>query len=69
MSPNSVRVALPLPVGTVTSGSYVPWLEKSIAMGYVVPKYTHPGAKLLVDARGTTIPATVVPLPFYRRKK
>ena len=25
------------PVGTVTSGSYVPWLEKSVAMGYVEP--------------------------------
>jgi aminomethyltransferase len=57
------------PVGTVTSGSYVPWLEKSIAMGYAVPKYAYPGAKLLVDARGSKIPATVVPLPFYKRKK
>jgi aminomethyltransferase len=57
------------PVGVVTSGSYVPWLEKSIAMGYAVPKYAYPGAKLLIDVRGSKIPAAVVPLPFYKRKK
>ncbi len=57
------------PVGTVTSGSFAPWLGKSIAMGYAVPKYADPGAKLLVDVRGSVIPAAVVPLPFYKRKK
>jgi aminomethyltransferase len=57
------------PVGVVTSGSYVPWLEKSIAMGYAVPKSAYPGAKLLIDVRGSKIPAAVVPLPFYKRKK
>jgi aminomethyltransferase len=55
-------------VGTVTSGSYVPHLEKSIAMGYVPPAHAAVGAKLAVDLRGTRIPATVVPLPFYKRK-
>ncbi|MBL8864907.1 MAG: glycine cleavage system aminomethyltransferase GcvT [Planctomycetia bacterium] len=57
------------PVGVVTSGSYAPWLEKSIAMGMVGPNYTAPGTKLLVDIRGTAVPATVVPLPFYKRAK
>lgn len=57
------------PIGVVTSGSYVPWLGKSVAMGYAVPKYAFPGARLLVDVRGTTIPAAVVPLPFYKRPK
>jgi len=56
------------PVGTVTSGSYVPHLEKSIAMGYVPPAHAAVGTKLAVDLRGTRIPATVVPLPFYKRK-
>ena len=55
------------PVGTVTSGSYVPWLEKSIAMAYVGPSGTTPGTRLSVDIRGTLTPATVVPLPFYKR--
>ncbi|HJZ55819.1 MAG TPA: glycine cleavage system aminomethyltransferase GcvT [Gemmataceae bacterium] len=57
------------PAGTVTSGSFTPWLEKSIAMGYVEPKYTAPGTKLVIDVRGSVLNATVVPLPFYKRKK
>ncbi len=56
------------PVGTVTSGSYVPHLEKSIAMGYVPPAHAAVGTELAVDLRGTHVPATVVPLPFYKRK-
>jgi aminomethyltransferase len=57
------------PVGSVTSGSFAPWLEKSIAMGYVVPGHAAPGTRLQIDARGSTLPAAVVPLPFYKRKK
>jgi aminomethyltransferase len=57
------------PAGTVTSGSFAPWLEKSIAMGYVAPAHAAPGTQLQVDLRGTTVPAAVVPLPFYRRVK
>jgi aminomethyltransferase len=57
------------PVGTVTSGSFAPWVGKSIAMGYVAPHLAAPGTRLLVDARGTHLPAAVVPLPFYRRPR
>jgi aminomethyltransferase len=57
------------PAGTVTSGSFCPWLEKSLAMGYVPPAFASPGTALDVDIRGTRTPATVVPLPFYKRKK
>ncbi|HXD87567.1 MAG TPA: glycine cleavage system aminomethyltransferase GcvT [Urbifossiella sp.] len=57
------------PVGAVTSGSYCPWLEKSLAMAYVEPAFAQPGAALDVDIRGTPAPATVVPLPFYKRKR
>jgi aminomethyltransferase len=56
-------------VGAVTSGSYAPWLEKSIAMGYVEPGSAAVGTRLAVDVRGSLIPATVVGLPFYKRKK
>jgi aminomethyltransferase len=56
-------------VGTVTSGSFAPWLEKSIAMAYVGPEHTAAGTRLMVDIRGTQTPAAVVPLPFYKRKK
>jgi aminomethyltransferase len=56
-------------IGRVTSGSYVPWLEKSIAMGYVDPGHASVGTKLNVDIRGTLAPAAVVAMPFYKRKK
>jgi aminomethyltransferase len=55
--------------GTVTSGSFCPWLDRSLAMGYVETRYSIPGTRLLIDVRGSTLNATVVPLPFYSRKK
>jgi aminomethyltransferase len=55
-------------IGTVTSGSYAPTLEKSIAMGYVPAKYAVVGTSLMVDIRGTPTPAKVVALPFYKRR-
>ena len=55
--------------GTVTSGSLCPWTDKSLAMGYVQPAVAATGTRLAVDVRGTLLDATVVPLPFYKRKK
>ncbi len=55
--------------GTVSSGSLCPWLDKSLAMGYVLPQYAPVGTKLAIDVRGSKLDATVVPLPFYKRKK
>jgi aminomethyltransferase len=55
--------------GTVTSGSFCPWIDKSLAMAYVRPDLSAPGTPLDADARGSTLAATVVPLPFYKRKK
>lgn len=57
-----------LPAGTVTSGSFCPWLDKSLAMAYVRPELASVGTPLDVDARGATLQATVVPMPFYKRK-
>lgn len=54
-------------IGGVTSGTLSPTLDLSIAMGYVQPQYAPLGTRLLVDIRGQTEPAQVVPLPFYRR--
>lgn len=56
-------------VGTVTSGSFSPTLQRPIAMGYVNPAAAHAGQTLAVDLRGKRLPATVVPLPFYDRNK
>ncbi|HMP78438.1 MAG TPA: glycine cleavage system aminomethyltransferase GcvT [Pirellulaceae bacterium] len=56
-------------VGTVTSGTFAPTLEKSIAMGYVHPKFSVIGTDLKVEVRGNMLLARVVKLPFYTRPK
>jgi len=56
-------------VGAVTSGTWSPVLEKSIAMAYVPKDLREPGTPLEVDVRGRREKAAVVKLPFYRRKK
>ena len=56
-------------VGTVTSGSFCPWLDKSLAMGYINASLSAAGTRLAIDVRGSQLDATVVPLPFYSRKK
>jgi aminomethyltransferase len=56
-------------VGTVTSGSFSPTLEKSIAMAYVARERSATGSPLEVDIRGRREAARVVKLPFYRRSK
>lgn len=54
-------------IGQVTSGSFSPTLDTSIAMGYVLAGYFDPGTRLEVDIRGRSTIAEVVPLPFYSR--
>lgn len=56
------------PIGEVTSGTFSPTLQKSIALAYVPPDAAAPGAALEVDVRGHLEPARVVPLPFYKRE-
>lgn len=55
------------PVGRVTSGSFAPWLKKSIAMAFVPAKLTRIGREYWVDIRGRARKAVVVKRPFYRR--
>lgn len=56
-------------VGVVTSGTQSPTLGKNIAMGLLKPELSQPGARLDIDIRGNVTPATVIPLPFYKRAK
>lgn len=56
-------------VGVVTSGTQSPTLNKNIAMGLLNSELAEPGTRLEVDIRGTRCPATVVPLPFYKKGK
>ncbi|MFT4050971.1 MAG: glycine cleavage system aminomethyltransferase GcvT [Microbacterium sp.] len=55
------------PIGEITSGALSPTLGHPIAMAFVPPAHAAPGTPVLVDVRGTRIPATVTALPFYRR--
>lgn len=54
-------------IGHVTSGTFSPTLEKSIAMAYVEPAHAVVGTELHVDIRGQREAAQVVKLPFYKR--
>jgi aminomethyltransferase len=57
------------PVAEVTSGSWGPYLERSIAMAYLPLELAEEGRELSTDVRGRRIPARVSKLPFYRRPK
>ena len=56
-------------VGTVTSGTLSPTLNKSIAMAYVDSTFAAEGTELTADLNGSLIPAKIVKLPFYKRQK
>jgi aminomethyltransferase len=55
-------------VGEVTSGTFGPTVQKSIAMAYVDAGHAGEGTKLNVDLKGTAVAAMVVKLPFYKKK-
>ncbi len=54
-------------VGKVTSGTYSPTLEKSIAMGYIKSSLAKAGNAVELEIRNQRIPGYTVKLPFYRR--
>ena len=56
-------------VGHVTSGTYSPTLDTSIAMGYVLMEFASPGQRLQIDIRGRLTGAEVTQLPFYSRRR
>ena len=55
------------PIGRVTSGTHSPTLGKLIAMASLPREHAAVGTELAVDVRGKGTPATVTPLPFYKR--
>ena len=46
-----------------------PTLTRCIAMAYVDAPLTAVGTNLCVDCRGTSLAATITPLPFYKKPK
>lgn len=55
-------------IGEVTSGTFSPTLEKPIAMAYLERAAAIFDANVDVDIRGQSERATIIKLPFYRRK-
>ncbi len=56
-------------IGAVTSGTFCPTVNKTIAMAYVDPGQKSPGTSVGIDIRGKEEAARIVPLPFYKRPK
>jgi aminomethyltransferase len=57
----------PAAIGEVTSGTFSPTLQRSIAMAYVQTSRAEIGQNVEVDLRGTIVPAKIVSLPFYKK--
>lgn len=56
------------PVGRVTSGTFGPWVQRSIALAYLPRELAVPGTRVEVEVRDRLVAAEVVKLPFYRRQ-
>ncbi|HNW58477.1 MAG TPA: glycine cleavage system aminomethyltransferase GcvT [bacterium] len=54
-------------IGTVTSGTFSPSLEKGIGTGYVPAGMAAVGTPIEIEIRNTRMPATVCETPFYRK--
>ncbi|WP_254862802.1 glycine cleavage system aminomethyltransferase GcvT [Halovivax gelatinilyticus] len=51
-------------IGTVTSGTMSPTLDRAIGLAYVPVEYADPGTELSISVRGRTKRAKVEPIPF-----
>lgn len=54
-------------VGTVTSGTVSPVLDKPIALGYVETSQAYEGNVINFSVRGKVVPARIVNLPFVKK--
>ena len=54
-------------IGTLTSGTVSPMLEKPIALGYVDTEFKSVGTKVNIVIRDKEIPAEIVKLPFIEK--
>ena len=55
-------------IGSITSGTFGPSVNSSIAMGYVKYDFSRIGNKILLEIRGKKLDAKVSDLPFYKKK-
>ena len=55
-------------IGTVTTGSYAPTLDKNLGMALVEANYAKAGGKIAVEIRGKEVAAEIIARPFYKRE-
>ncbi len=55
-------------IGSVTTGSYAPTLEKNIGLALVEAEHGKIGESFAVEIRGKAVAATVIGKPFYKRE-
>ena len=55
-------------IGTVTTGSYAPTLDKNIGMALIETGFAQLGQQLEIEIRGKNVSAEVIAKPFYKRK-
>ncbi len=56
-------------IGSVTSGSYAPFLKRNIALAYVPSELSAVDTEVAVEIRNQPVKCKVVPIPFYKRPK
>lgn len=54
--------------GSVTSGSYAPFLKKNIGLGYAPAGSARIGQRIEVVIRDAAVPGIIVKTPFYKRR-
>ena len=56
-------------VGSVTSGTQTPFLNKAIGMAYVPTELSKNGTEISIDIRGRYLRARIIQMPFYKRRR
>ena len=51
-------------LGTVTSGTIAPTIDKPVAMAYLSAEHASPQHEVYAEVRGQTVPMRVTPMPF-----
>jgi len=54
-------------IGLITSGSFGPSVNASVAMGYIDSKFVEIGTKILLEVRGKKYAGKVSELPFFKK--
>jgi len=54
-------------IGSITSGTFGPSVNRPIAMGYVKLNFSKPGTKVFLEVRGKKYEAKISELPFYKK--